>query len=65
MITVNGRETPWTDGTTVASLLKDAGFIFPLLIVRVNGALVDRADYASRAVADNDTVEVVHLMSGG
>ncbi|MCK9462498.1 MAG: sulfur carrier protein ThiS [Proteobacteria bacterium] len=65
MITVNGRETPWTDGTTVASLLKDAGFVFPLLIVRVNGALVDREDYASRAVADDDTVEVVHLMSGG
>lgn len=65
MITVNGREAPWADGTTVASLLKDAGFVFPLLIVRVNGALVDREDYASRAVADDDTVEVVHLMSGG
>lgn len=65
MITVNGRETPWIDGTTVASLLKDAGFVFPLLIVRVNGVLVERADYASSAVADDDTVEVVHLMSGG
>jgi len=65
MITVNGKETPWVDGTTVASVLKEAGFVFPLLVVRVNGALVDRADYGRRAVADRDTVEVVHLMSGG
>lgn len=65
MITVNGKQTAWAAGTTVASLLKDAGFVFPLLIVRVNGALVDRADYGRSAVADGDTVEVVHLMSGG
>ena len=65
MITVNGKETPWVDGTTVASVLKEAGFVFPLLVVRVNGALVDRADYGRHAVADNDKVEVVHLMSGG
>jgi sulfur carrier protein len=65
MITVNGKQTPWARGTTVAKLLEDAGFVFPLLVVRVNGALVERGDYARSAVADGDTVEVVHLMSGG
>ena len=65
MITVNGNEAAWTDGTTVATLLKEVGFVFPLLVVRVNGTLVDRADYGRCAVADGDTVEVVHQMSGG
>jgi len=65
MITLNGKQTPWTEGATVAAVLKDAGFVFPLLVVRVNGALVDRGDYGRTNVADGDTVEVVHLMSGG
>jgi sulfur carrier protein len=65
MITVNGREMPWTDGTTVAALLKEAGFVFPLLVVRVNGALVERGEYGRCAVSDGDSIEVVHLMSGG
>jgi sulfur carrier protein len=65
MITVNGNEAAWSDGMTVATLLKEVGFVFPLLVVRVNGTLIDRADYGRCAVADGDTVEVVHLMSGG
>ena len=65
MITVNGNEAAWSADMTVTTLLKEVGFIFPLLVVRVNGALVERGDYAKRAVADGDTVEVVHLMSGG
>jgi thiamine biosynthesis protein ThiS len=65
MITVNGKQARWTDGTTVATVLKEAGFVFPLLVVRVNGALVEREEYGRGAVADGDTVDVVHLMSGG
>ena len=65
MITLNGKQTPWAEGATVAAVLRDAGFVFPLLVVRVNGALVDRGDYGRTAVADGDAVEVVHLMSGG
>jgi thiamine biosynthesis protein ThiS len=65
MITLNGKQLPWVDGTTVSSLLKEVGFVFPLLVVRVNGALVDRGDYGAHAVSDGDSIEVVHLMSGG
>ena len=65
MITLNGNQFPCPAETTVAALLKEAGFVFPLLVVRVNGDLVDRAEYASRAVRAGDTVEIMHLVSGG
>lgn len=65
MITLNGKQLPWVDGTTVAAVLKEVGYVFPLLVVRVNGALVDRGEYGRCAVSDGDSIEVVHLMSGG
>ena len=61
MITVNGKQTAWAAGTTVASLLKNAGFVFPLLIVRVNGALVDRARRLLAQVLDDRRVVGHHL----
>ena len=65
MITLNGNQVPCPAETTVAALLKEAGFVFPLLVVRVNGALVERAAYGSSPVRDGDTVEILHLVSGG
>ena len=40
-------------------------FNFPLLIVQVNGALVDRAAYETTVVRDGDEVDLHHLVSGG
>ncbi len=65
MITVNGDKVNHIEGTTVASLLERLDFIFPLLIVRINGTLIDRPEYGRTQVSDGDNVEVIHLMSGG
>ncbi|MDD5308163.1 MAG: sulfur carrier protein ThiS [Deltaproteobacteria bacterium] len=62
---VNGNEIDFEQGMTVASLLARMGFVFPLLVIRVNGALVARDAYDRTPLSDNDLVEVVHLMSGG
>jgi thiamine biosynthesis protein ThiS len=51
--------------TTVRGLLKAKGWSFPLIIIKVNGALVPRADWDTAAVRDGDAVEAAHLMSGG
>ncbi|HAW85403.1 MAG: thiamine biosynthesis protein ThiS [Spirochaetes bacterium GWD1_61_31] len=54
------------DGTlTVRRLLAAKGWTFPLIIVRVNGRLVERADWDSQAVAAGDVVDAMHLVSGG
>jgi len=65
MITVNGKATDLEGGITVTELLARMGFVWPMLVVRVNGQLVKRDRFAHTAVEDGDTVDVIHMMSGG
>ena len=65
MITVNEEPLQHTPGLTVRALLKSKGFVFPLLIVRLDGRLVAREDYDETSVPEGADVEVLHLMSGG
>ena len=64
-LTVNGEPHPWRDGLTVAALLEEKTFSFPLKIVFVNKKLVKKDEHASTLLADGDVVEVVHLIGGG
>lgn len=66
MILVNRREQiAWEEGLTVARLLERLRFTFPHIIVSINGELVRRDEYGTRAVPDEADVRVVHLMAGG
>ncbi len=65
MITVNGDSVTWEEGMTVSSLLAKCRYSFPLIIVKINGALVPRREFNVHPVADGDSVEAIHLMSGG
>lgn len=50
---------------TVKRLLERKSWNFPLLIVRVDGVLVERKDYGTFQVRDGADVDVHHLVSGG
>ena len=65
MITVNGDPFEWKDGLTVADIIRLKNFIFPMLIVQLNGQLVRRPAFATTAVPDNADVQIIHMMSGG
>ena len=65
MITVNGKDAEYEEGATVASLLKKMGFVFPLIIVKINGELISRDAYDRTPVSEGDDVQVIHMMSGG
>jgi sulfur carrier protein len=65
MITVNRRPVEYEEGMTVASLLDRLNYKWPMLILRVNGRLIDRKDFADTPVADGDEVDAIHMMSGG
>ena len=65
MITVNGDPHPHQAGMTVRVLLEQKGFVFPLLVVRINGELVDREAFDRTPIPDGADVQVLHLMSGG
>jgi sulfur carrier protein len=65
MIKVNTEEHPWTRSLSVQELLDEKGYIFPHIVVRINGEYVEEDDYPKRLVQDGDDVLVLHLMAGG
>jgi len=65
MITVNGDKAAWSPGMTVQDVLRARNFKFPLLVIKVDGALVQPKDYPATPVPDGAVMEVIHLMSGG
>jgi len=50
---------------SLAYLVAKKRWSFPLIIARVNGAVVERSDWADRPLAEGDEVELYHLVSGG
>lgn len=50
---------------SVNDLLIRKNFTFKMLIVKINGRLILKADYGNALVRDGDEVHVLHLISGG
>ena len=65
MIKVNTEDHPWTKPLSVQELLDEMGFIFPHIVVRINGEYVEEDDYQTKMVQNGDDVLVLHLMAGG
>ena len=65
MITVNNTDHPYSPGMTVKSLLEEKNFVFPLLVVKLNGRVVEDTDFAVTEISDGDNVMVMHLLAGG
>jgi len=65
MISVNENKLEWKNGLSVRDALNACKYSFPLVIVRVNGEHVSKADYDNYLIPDNAEVSVIHLMSGG
>ncbi len=64
-IIVNGNPLDWEEGMTVRRLLQIKRYSFGMLVIRINGTLVKKADYDSTLVPPGADVMVYHLMSGG
>lgn len=65
-ITLNNRTEIIPDGVKyISDLLKYKNFSFPRIVVKVNGVLIKKPDFTSVSINENDTVEIIHLVSGG
>ncbi len=64
-ITINGHIRPWQEGMTVQDALDLMNYTFIMLVVKINGEVVLRADYGSTLIPDGAEVLVIHLISGG
>jgi sulfur carrier protein len=65
MIKVNGKEMDFKGGNTVRDLLDMCKFTFPHIVVKINGKVIMREQYAEAAINDGDDVQVIHLIGGG
>lgn len=65
MIKVNGNNVDFIKNETVSQLLKRMKYIFPNVVVKINGDLVKRIDFIETIITDNSEVSVIHMISGG
>ena len=65
MLTVNNTEHPFHEGMTIKSLLDEKGFVFHRIVVKLNGDVVEDADFAETFLKDGDNVKAIHVFAGG
>ena len=65
MIQVNGDSLDWTAGMTVSDILRAKQYLFPMLVITVDGLHVKPSEYSTFVVSDESLVQVIHLISGG
>ncbi|MDO9537072.1 MAG: sulfur carrier protein ThiS [Thermoplasmata archaeon] len=64
-INVNSTTQAWVQNETVKTLLIRMNYVFPLVVVKIDGEVIPKSQYATIEIPDGSTVEVIHLISGG
>ena len=66
MIRVNNQyEVEHRPGMTVQDVLAALKFSFRMIVVKVDGRVVLRKDFATTEVPDGADMQAIHLISGG
>ncbi len=66
MIRVNNQyDVPWRPGLTVQDVLDALKFSFRMIVVKINGQVVLRKDFATTPVPDGTEMQAIHLIGGG
>jgi sulfur carrier protein len=61
----NNPESFIEEALTVNEILERKNFTFKMLIIKLNGVLVQKTDYAVTVVKNGDDLNILHLISGG
>jgi thiamine biosynthesis protein ThiS len=64
-LTLNGEPRRIASGASVADLVRDIGLDPAKVAVERNLEIVSRSTLANVALADGDTLEIVHFVGGG
>jgi len=64
-IEVNSDTIPYIKDETITELLARMNYVFPMLVVVIDGKLIQEADFTSSKFEDGAKIEVIHLTSGG
>ena len=63
--TVNDHKLPWREGLVVQDALDMMNYTFKMLVIKMNGNLVKKDDYANTPIPPEAELRVIHLISGG
>lgn len=64
-ITINGKPTEATTGSTLQNLLDQLRLDCQQVVVERNRAIVPRQRFGEEFLTDGDTLEIVHFVGGG
>ena len=65
MLRVNNAEHPFHEGMTIRTLLDEKGYVFHRIIVKLNGSVVEDANFALTLLQDGDNVDAIQIFAGG
>ncbi len=66
MIRVNNQyDVEYRPGMTVQDVLTALKFSFRMIVVKIDGQVVLRKDFATTEVPDGAEMQAIHLISGG
>lgn len=64
-VTVNGSKLEIPQNSTILDLLRTLETDAALVAVEQNLVIVPKAEFATRKIAEGDSIEVVHFVGGG
>jgi sulfur carrier protein len=62
---INGEERDFLPPLSLAQLVEQLGMKSDRVAVELNRQIVERAQWASTALRENDRLEIVHFVGGG
>ena len=65
IITINGKPTETTDGSTLQNLLEQLRLDSRQVVIERNQAIVPRQRFAAELLADGDSLEIIQFVGGG
>jgi thiamine biosynthesis protein ThiS len=65
MIRVNGKESDWREGMTIADLLRGLNDAGRCAVVRINTKHVSRPNFEKTEIPDDTDVFLLPMISGG
>jgi sulfur carrier protein len=64
-VSINGTARQLTSNFSIAALIEEMGLTGKRIALERNGEIVPRSQFASQALEDGDTLEIVAAVGGG
>ena len=65
-VILNGKQVELAaDIVSISRLLSAYQLREKIVVVELNGEIIDRSRYETQAIADGDRIEIVHFVGGG